>query len=220
MGIISSRNRNPSSCCGRDPRHSASISKSKKMQSRRNKPNIIDLIFMDKFIISEHPLGFIVRLNCSSIWVRMNFGKSGKTFASFFTLAAILPVVLFGALSPERLNFLTSADQPGELRVWIEPETVVAKIGTEARLRVYAEFDDRTKLIPQLSLQVVSDSSLKLITEQIDYPSAFAGKTEIGVIRFKALQTGTSRIEIPKEQIKISLDGISIVTGSTTVVVR
>lgn len=143
-------------------------------------------------------------------------------FVPLFLLAAILPFLIGFVVSPPKLGFMTKADSEGELRVWLEPANVVMSTGSEATLSVVAQYENDTKLIPEISMQVNSQGPVNVMGESLSYSIPFSGRAELGKIKITAIGPGKAVVSIPPESILLTaFDGeVDINTGVTNVVVR
>lgn len=143
-------------------------------------------------------------------------------FTPVFILAATLPFMMFFVLSPPDIGIMTQANTDPELRIWIEPQTVVTEPGRIVELRVMAAFDDDRKLIPFITVTASSSGDLELVSETVEHETPFNGQVELGTIEVSAQGLDGGRVEIPEGEVTFRAfeDPVEIVTSSAEVVVR
>jgi hypothetical protein len=138
--------------------------------------------------------------------------KNGGIFVSFFAVAAFLPVLLVGVTSPGSLKLLTHADAAEVLRMWIEPETAIVKLGEEVDLKVMAEYDDARQMIPRLETGLRADSMLGLVTEKVVYDKPFSGRVTVGLVHLVPQTRGSFDIAIVEGSVNTTLPNVDVVT--------
>lgn len=130
------------------------------------------------------------------------FGMLFKRLTPLFVLSAVLPLFLFFVSSPADLKFLTRADRAAELRVWLEPANIVAHPNDTIELKVFANFESDTKLLPGITLTATS-VGIPVVGE-ITYLRPFNGKVELGTITATPSLIGMYEIIIPEESIQVT----------------
>ncbi|OGM28308.1 hypothetical protein A2801_02520 [Candidatus Woesebacteria bacterium RIFCSPHIGHO2_01_FULL_41_10] len=143
-------------------------------------------------------------------------------FAPVFLLAAALPFLMFFVVSPPELGLLTRADTDSQLRMWLEPATVVTEPGRTVDLRVMAAFDDDRKLIPQIKAQVTGDKGIEVLSSSVEYKTPFNGQVELGVVKVSAIGFEGGKVLIPQDLVEIRAfdEPLEIVTSPAEIVVR
>lgn len=143
-------------------------------------------------------------------------------FLPVFVLAAALPFLIGFVAAPPDISFLTRADEAQELRVWLEPANVILRPGSSTELSVVAQFDGDGKLIPEISLSIVSEGGVTLENENITHSIPFSGRAEIGKVTVRAASVGQAVVSIPKENILITaFEGpLEVSVGKANIIVR
>lgn len=145
----------------------------------------------------------------------------GRQFLPVFLIAAVLPIMLFVALSPESITFSSKAAKATEIRVWFEPSSIIANPNQQIELSVMAAFDAESGLLPSLKTQLTSDPGLVLSSSEIVSNRPFKGRTVLEKITVSAKKMGTYTIEIPKESVTTSLSGqVLVETSGATITIR
>ena len=139
---------------------------------------------------------------------------------SLLIVAAVLPVVLFGALNRDKVLFLIGASQPTELSVWLEPSEVVTSVGVPVELTVMAEYGEPKRLVPQVVVRVSSPSGIEISPDSVSYIQAFSGRVSLGRVTAVALEKGKFEISLDALSIDTKLPDLPIVTGSANLTVR
>ncbi len=147
-------------------------------------------------------------------------GSMLKRLAPLFVLSAMLPLFIFFISSPADVKFLTKANNDSELRVWIEPAHVVTRPNTSIELRVYANFESDTKLLPGITFSAFSDTLD--VEGDISYLRPFNGKVELGTISAISPSEGVFTITIPEDSIETTAFDAPLVikTSPSTVYVK
>lgn len=105
-----------------------------------------------------------------------------KTLLSFVIVAALLPVLIFGAAMKDRLYLSASADANPALRIWFEPSNVILAPGQQVEVRVMAESDAVKKLASNIRLRLLTTEYLSVENPEVVFEDAFVGKNQIGLI--------------------------------------
>ena len=145
-------------------------------------------------------------------YLRDYWKKSGGLFLSVFTVAAVLPVVLVGALSNEPLRLSSKADEPTALRLWLEPESVSTKLGSRVEFEVLGEYEDQNLLIPKVEL-VANGQPIK-------YLRSFAGRVSLGKITAIADKVGEINIEIDDRSVFTGLPNLPVEVSAAKMFVK
>lgn len=146
-------------------------------------------------------------------------GRLIKKLAPVFVLAAILPVFLVVALSPTDLKFLTRADSDAELRIWFEPSQIITSPGKTTSLKVYAQFESDSQVLPGVSFRPVSEGLH--VQGEISYLKPFNGEIELGEIEVIAPTSGSFEVTIPQDTVETAYTNpLAIVTSSARIHVR
>lgn len=147
------------------------------------------------------------------------FKKSKGVLLSFLALAAILPVLLAGMLSSQGVRFLSKADS-NELRIWLEPSQVTAKVGQKISFKVVASYDESSKTIPGLEFLVKSDQQLDLENAEVIYSEGFNGRKVVGKVELTVLSSGVSKVWIDEASINSGLPNLTVMTTGSEITVR
>lgn len=142
-----------------------------------------------------------------------------KKFLPVFLLAAILPLLLIGAVRTSRYNFLSRAESR-VLRLWFEPATVVTSPNAVVTLQLIAEFDISNTPIPSLTATLEADSSLIVDPINISYQKQFRGRTKIADIQVRANSAGSFTINIPQSSVNTTLSPLTVMTSPATIFVK
>jgi len=151
-----------------------------------------------------------------------NIPTVATRFLPLFLLAAILPFLIGFVVSPPKLGFMTRADSEGELRVWLEPANLVMSAGSEAEFSVVAYYENGTRLIPEISLEVAVSGPVSVVDRAVARSVPFSGRTELGKVRVRATGPGKAIVNILQESVLVTAfdGGLDINTGVANVVVR
>jgi hypothetical protein len=147
------------------------------------------------------------------------FKKSKGLLVSLIVVAAILPVLIIGALS-EDLKLRTFADQEPVLRIWTEPDSVVTKPGKSFFVSVYGEIENVNLVIPMVEFNFKSDNNLKTIPNAISYDKSFTGRVKLGEVNVTVSNTGEFNLDIPETGVNTKLPDLRIITSGLKVLSR
>lgn len=145
--------------------------------------------------------------------------RSKGVFLTVFAFAAFLPMLLAGALNPNQLRLLSKADETTQLRIWMEPSTIIIKPGQPFTFVVFGEYNDKYKVVPQVEALANANLGLTLASPYISYNQPFSGKVRLGVIKGVGTDVGRYTIEIPATQVKTLMPDLPVVTSQAEVVV-
>lgn len=149
----------------------------------------------------------------------LGFGRLLKKLTPVFVLAAILPVFLIVALSPPDLKFLTRADSDAELRIWFEPAQIVTSPGKSTTLKVYAQFESDSHVLPGVSFRPISNGVQ--LQGEISYLKPFNGEIELGEIQVIATTSGSFEVMIPQDMVETAYTNpLVVVTSPARIHVR
>jgi hypothetical protein len=146
--------------------------------------------------------------------------RFGSMFLSLVVAAALLPVALMGVLNPEGLRFVTRADQPNEMRVWIEPAEVITKPGIKVKLTVMGNFESETSLVPEFKGTVKSDTGIEITPTEISYKEPFRGAVALGTFYAVAKQDGQFEVKIDEDSVFLSLPNIPVNSAGALIISR
>ena len=150
------------------------------------------------------------------IWSRL-----GKKFLSLFLLAAALPVVLSLVLNQDALTFLSRADQKAELRLWLEPNTVLTKPNEPVTLRVVAEYTNGNQLLTELRVGLYSETSLEINPTQVTVTNPFRGRQTIASVVVTPRNSGTFSVSVSNDMVKANNTQLAnVITSPATVIVK
>jgi|GEM_PF-3431737 len=145
-----------------------------------------------------------------------------KKFLPVFVLFFFLPFLVMLVMRPSELRFIGRADQNDELRMWLEPSTVVMESGDSTTLKVVASFEHESRVIPALTYKVVPVGFLKPDRMDFRYQKPFRGQVTLGEVVITGLQAGDFEVSIPKESIEVENYDypLEIVTSSSRIIVN
>jgi hypothetical protein len=146
-----------------------------------------------------------------------------KRFVPVFLLFMFLPFFMALVMDPPDLRFFTGATvEKNDLRVWVEPSSVVVDSGSSVELSVVASFESEEKLIPGLNVRVAADSGVNLSNSSIISNKPFKGQMVIGTFEATALKSGTYEIRIPEGLVSAPgfAGSLSVVSGSASLMAR
>lgn len=137
-------------------------------------------------------------------------------------LAVLMPVLLIGVLSSDQLRLFTKADEPATLKVWTEPNTITAKPGQSLPINVLAEYDEPSKLIPKISLSLVSNhaNSVSVSPDNLFYSNAFTGKVILGKVIVTVQKAGEYEIKVAENSVNTGIPDLQVSTIPTTIHIR
>ncbi len=125
-----------------------------------------------------------------------------KTLSSFLIVAALLPVVIFGATLKERMFISASADANPILRIWFEPASVILSPGQSVSVKVMVESEALKKLVGNVDIPFVVSGQIETDKAGVNFAQAFLGRTEVGRFRVTSLGgAGTVTIDTDSTQI-------------------
>lgn len=142
-----------------------------------------------------------------------------KKFVPVFLLFMILPFLVAFVLKPPEVKFFTGArGEKNNLRVWIEPSSVVVGAGEGVDLVVMANFESDDKLVAGLKVAVVAPGGVSLSKMNVEADKPFKGQMMIGTVRATVLKSGSYEIKIPEELVETqeASGPLKIVTGSAS----
>lgn len=146
--------------------------------------------------------------------------RSGSMIASFLVVAALLPAVLMGVLNPDGLRLISKADQPRELRLWIEPTEVVVRPGVAVKLTVMANFENETSQIPEFQGNIVGASGLQIAPSELVYKEPFRGTVVLGTISAIAKQTGSFEVKVDEGSVFLNLPDVPVISAGSKIISR
>jgi hypothetical protein len=129
--------------------------------------------------------------------------KMLKKFMPVILLSLILPFFVAFTITPPKLKFLTRADSELNLRIWLEPSSVVVEPNHEVEMKVMAKFESDQKLIPSISMEIKAPEAVEIEKKEIAHKIPFKGEVQIGSVKVKSAMAGKYQIEIPEDSIKI-----------------
>jgi hypothetical protein len=144
------------------------------------------------------------------------FKKSGSLVASLIVVAAVLPMVLVATLS-EDLRLRSFASQVPQLRIWTDPEAVVARTGKSFLLKVYGETNGANDLVPQVKLSVRAPDGVTVGPTEVEYTTPFNGQVLLGEVKVKVERAGSFVLEIPEGGVFSQLPNLQVVTHGTKI---
>ena len=156
---------------------------------------------------------------------RADFNKLLKLIRNFipvFLLAAMLPAFVAILVAPPDIDFITRADTDPVLRIWMEPATSITSPGNEANIKIMADFNSDSKLIPEISFTIDPESPVQISETSFTYPTPFNGEVELGSFTATSNSQADSKIHIVENNIRITAyDGpIEIKTSPARIIVR
>lgn len=143
-------------------------------------------------------------------------------FLPVFLLAAILPFLIGFVVAPPDISFFTRADEPSELRVWIEPANLVMSPNSTIEVSIMAQFESEGKLVPEVSLSVLATGSITVDSPNVTHSIPFSGRAELGKVLLRATSAGTGQVAIPEGSVKVTAFEwpLKIRTAGSNVIVR
>ncbi len=150
-----------------------------------------------------------------------DFKKFFKSFFPLFAIAALLPFLLAIVITPTRLSLLTQADQKPNLRIWFDPASAGGTVNKPIKLKINADFDSTTKIIPSLSVSLTGDSpSLFTSPSAFVYNKPFQGTVTLGTVEIVPKSPGSYTLDIPVDKVVTSLnDEVNITTSPSKIFV-
>lgn len=139
---------------------------------------------------------------------------------SLLIVAAVLPVVLFGALNRDKVLFLIGASTQLELSIWLEPAEVITDVGVPVEFTVLAEYGEPNRLVPQVVVRVVGSGEVEISPDNVSYMQAFSGRVSLGKVTVVALKRGKFEVGLDPASIDTKLPDLPIVVGKANLIVR
>lgn|SRR3989344_2512370 len=143
-----------------------------------------------------------------------------KRYASWFVIAAILPIVVFAATNREAYTLNSQAAQSPQVRIWIEPSRVVALVGKPVKFKVYADFESSKKLVNGITVSLSGGAGLRIAPATLSYLSPFQGRVSVGEFSLTSQSAGTSDITIVAEAKDAAGQPVDVITSPTTIVTK
>lgn len=143
-------------------------------------------------------------------------------FLPVFLLAAVLPFLIGFVVAPPDISFFTRADEPSELRVWIEPANLVISPDSATEVSIMAQFDGEGKLVPGVSLSILATGSVTVDSPNVTRRVPFSGRSELGKVLLRAKNAGTGQVAIPEGSVKVTAFEwpLKVRTAGSNVIVR
>lgn len=139
---------------------------------------------------------------------------------SLLGVALLLPVVLAATLNPDGISFLTKADKPAEMRIWLEPAEVLTKPGVKFKLAVMGEYTDTTKILPSVDLVLTHAADVQMTADKLNYVVPFRGTVKLGEVEVTVKKAGEYQIMIPAESVRTGLPDLPIITTKANIISR
>lgn len=137
-----------------------------------------------------------------------------RRFLPLFVIAAIMPVVLQTAFT------FSSAERANELRIWLEPETVITQPNKPVQFKIMAQFEDEARLLSTINFSFAT-SPLLITPTSVNYTLPFRGTTAIGEVTTSAPGAGSYELAIPVENVVLSNStGVTIITTPAKIIVK
>lgn len=146
--------------------------------------------------------------------------RFGSMFFSLIIAAALLPVALMGVLNPDGLRLVTKADQPNEMRVWIEPAEVITKPGMVVKLKVMGNFESETSLVPEFKGALTADTGVSLNSTEVVYKEPFRGVVTLGTVTAIAKTDGQFEVKVDGDSVFLSLPNIPVNSARALIISR
>ncbi|MEK9200842.1 MAG: hypothetical protein AAB909_02595 [Patescibacteria group bacterium] len=125
-----------------------------------------------------------------------------KTLTSFVLVAALLPVILFGAVMREKLSFSASADANPVLRIWFEPAALILSPGQSISVKMMMESDAEQRLVGSVHVPLIVSGDVQIDPSKIEFQKPFLGRTEVGNVRVTSLG-GSGEVRVDKENVQV-----------------
>jgi len=149
--------------------------------------------------------------------MRKYWKKNGLTYFSFFAIAAILPILMFGVLNPDSLKTFIRADQPSDLRIWFEPAEIVTHPGIKFKVKIMASYEDKYNLVPKVEASIRPNKDLNIVPDKIAYEKPFSGTVELGNYDVSANTYGTFNLEVSGPSIFTQTTNLNINTAKAVI---
>lgn len=146
--------------------------------------------------------------------------RNWRMVVSLAVFSGILPVVLWGVVSGQPNKLISKADQASELRVWFEPSDIKMKKGETTDVSIMAGYDDETKIIPRLEMNISSIKGLAITPASINYKNAFNGSVNVATIKVKAENTGSFEVNVPDSGIYTGINDLKAIIYPAKIVVE
>lgn len=146
--------------------------------------------------------------------------KSKSLFWTFGIVAAILPAIVWGAISPTGFNVVGRADETIPLKLWIEPNVVATTVGKTVEVEVWGLYDTKSMIIPKVEFELASDEGIEVANKVIIYNKSFMGQVILDKVSIKALRPGTYQVRVVENTVNTGLPSLPVETGDLKVIVK
>lgn len=136
-----------------------------------------------------------------------------KKFLPIFALSAILPVFLYIALGPQLVNLRPRLASQNELRIWLDPHSVVASPGQSVTFDIVASSESSDKLIYDLKIVVPTTNNFNVTPTQVSLDQPFSGRVKVGQVTVTPNKPGTFEVSIPPESVVFNTREIQVITS-------
>ena len=116
-------------------------------------------------------------------------------------IAALLPLFIFFVFDPPGFSFSPRADEETELRLWIEPANIFSSPGREVNVKVMALYENDSKVIPGVEIEVSSEPFLSNKGLNLEYGLPFSGKVVVGEVSFVPQKVGEYSVFIDESNV-------------------
>ena len=137
-------------------------------------------------------------------------------------LAAVLPLFIFVVFDPPGFSFSPRAGEEAELRLWIEPANVISSPDREVSLKVMALYENDSKVIPGVKVEVSTEPALLNKGSNLEYILPFSGKVVVGEISFVSQEVGEYSVFINESEVSYleSAEVDKIITAPATITIE
>lgn len=150
---------------------------------------------------------------------RISRGGGLNKYLGVAALAAILPVLLLGLFSREKLLLWTRAAEKPTLTLWLEPQSSVIAKGQTFEMQIIGDYSgDDQPLIP-VTITLSSPSSVDLNPSRLDI-SGWLGQKTLGTVEVTPKQSGNFTIEVSPSILNSALPNVEIITQPAQMTVK
>ncbi len=145
-----------------------------------------------------------------------------KLFLPVFVLSALLPVFMMAMMNPGTTRVLTRADENAQLRIWMEPKTVITGPGQPVELTIVSSLDTQGLLPPPIEVTLSSSEEVDIDNTEITFLEPVVGKATLGIVSVQAYTPGTYTINVSNDSVLVPnlATPLQILSSPATLVVR
>lgn len=133
-------------------------------------------------------------------------------------ISLIMPLTVNLTSSSQKFSLFSRAEKYPELRIWLEPATVIVKPNETILFKLYADFDAENLILPGFTTKIQPETGLKASPEELFYLKPFRGQIEAGTFEVKPTVTGQYNLNLSvvstglNKQLDIKISPVTIIS--------